>query len=184
VAGYSDPQSTHNPTTGVAIPASWGDIVRDDIEWLAGGSSNPKPSCRVFNSADISIPNATNTAITFNSERWDNGAMHSTSSNTSRITIPSGGGGKYLFIARCTFAANATGTRGLFLRLNGSTLFGEDFETSASASAGTRLETQALYNVAAGDYVEAIAYQDSGGALNVLALGNYSPEFECMWLAV
>ena len=81
------------PATAVAataLTASFLNVnVRDNIAWMATDS----PSCNVYNNANISIATGTNTALTFNSERYDNAAMHSTSSNTQRITAPTGGGG-------------------------------------------------------------------------------------------
>lgn len=42
------------------------------------------------------ISNATDTSITWGTEAWDSDGFHSTSSNTNRITIPSGLDGIYL----------------------------------------------------------------------------------------
>lgn len=183
MAGYSDPQSTHNPTTGNAIPASWGDIVRDDIEWLAGGSSNPKPSCKVYNSAAQSIANNTNTALTFNSEYWDNGGMHSTAVNTSRITIPASSGGKYWIGGNAEFVANATGTRWIGLQLNGSSFIARKQIPSNSGSYDTGLFVATMQSLSAGDYVELIVYQNSGGALNVTN-ATVAQHFWAMWMSV
>ena len=69
--------------------ADWNTNGRDNIAWLATDS----PSCRAYNNANISMTSGAATAVTLNSERFDNAAMHSTSSNTSRITVPTGGGG-------------------------------------------------------------------------------------------
>jgi hypothetical protein len=40
-----------------------------------------------------------------------------------------------------------------------------------------------VYDLAAGDYLEVFAYQDSGGALNVQTNANYSPEFSMVLVA-
>lgn len=180
---WADPEDTHNPSTGVAIPASWGDAVNAAIQWLAGDSTNPKPSCRVYNTTDLSIATGTPTAATFNSERWDNGGMHSTASNTSRITIPSGGGGIYQVSGHIVWAANATGVRSLQLRVNGTTTIAVTDANSVSANT-LSMSVSTLYALAAADYVELIVYQTSGGNLNVTAVSNYSPEFTAMWVAL
>ena len=39
----------------------------------------------------------------------------------------------------------------------------------------------AHYDLAVGDYVELLAYQTSGGALNAIAVGNYAPSLSMMW---
>jgi hypothetical protein len=58
--------------------------------------------CALTASADQSTTGYTDTAITFNTEDFDTDAFHDTSTNTSRITIPAGLGGKYLFTFNIT----------------------------------------------------------------------------------
>lgn len=134
----------------------------------------------VYNSANISISNNSNTALTFDSERFDsdpNGGIHSTGSNTSRLTCQTAGA--YIVGGNVSWAANATGTRQLQIRKNGTTVIA--FEVRASVGAGTNtvmhVATPGPVVLAATDYVELMAYQDSGGALNALVAGDYSCEF-------
>lgn len=177
---YADPQSTSNPTTGQPILAAWGDVVRDDLEYLARN----KPHCRVYNSANIShATSGTPQIVTFNSERFDVGGCHSTSSNTGRLTVPSGEGGKYLIGGHVSWATNATGVRQIYIRLNGATPIGDDVRTPVSGT-GTSQHVSTFYSLAAGDYVELIANQTSGGALQIDAASNYSPEFYMIWQAI
>ena len=70
--------------------------------------------------------------MTWDSEDFDTDGFHSTSSNTSRITIPSGKGGKYLLVAQTTFASNATGVRIWKIFKNGSELFESNFGAAPS----------------------------------------------------
>lgn len=135
--------------------------------------------CRVYNDAAITVSTATDTALTFNSERYDNGGLHSTSSNTSRITV--GRAGKYLIIGNATYAANGTGVRYLSIRLNGATYIGE-MAILPSASNSLTLIVTTIYHLAASDYVELLAYQNSGGNLNIAATGNTTPEFMVQFL--
>ena len=182
MTGYADPQATHNPATGGIPPASWGDMLRDDIVWLAGDSAsgNPKPMCRVYNSAAISTATATFTALTFDSERYDVGGCHSTSSNTGRLTVPTGGGGVYSIFGNIKFASNATGLRVARIRLNGTTYIAAD----ENAPDATTLCVKTEYKLAAADYVELVAYQASGGLLNVSLDANFSPEFGMSWIGL
>lgn len=156
---YVDPNTVHDPVTGTVAPAAWGDAVRDSLEFLID-----PPLCNVFNSAAQSVPNDTSTAMTANSERDDNDAMHSTVSNTSRITAQTAG--RYLVTCAVVFAANATGRRAVDFRVNGTTthnvLSSLPISTNSLAITGSRLLT-----FAAGDYVECMSYQNSGAALNV-----------------
>ena len=135
-------------------------------------------ACRVTNSADQSVANNTNTALTFDTERFDTAALHSTSSNTSRITVPTGGAGKWMIGGHIAFAGNTTGARYVGLRVNGTDYiaFQEAITTAATTTLGL-CSVATLYALADGDYVELIAFQTSGGNLNVTASAKYSPEF-------
>lgn len=130
---------------------------------------------RVYNDANISLTNATLTALTFNTEQWDTDTMHSTVSNTGRLTATTAG--YYVITGAVLFAANATGKRLLRIRLNGTTTIAEVQDTNAGGVETLSLIIGTQYNLAATEYVEFLAYQDSGGALNVLDGSLNSPEF-------
>jgi hypothetical protein len=53
--------------------------------------TSPDISCRVYNSGNQTISNATWTDLTFDSELYDTDTMHDTSSNTNRITFTTAG---------------------------------------------------------------------------------------------
>lgn len=152
---------------------------RDNIAWLATDS----PACRVYNNANFSHNSSGNfLAVTFNSERFDNAAMHSTSSNTDRITIPTGGGGKYLIGGATAFAAAAGGTSRITgIGINGITTFAAAQSGYFGAGLTTYISVFTSYAVSAADYVVLPAYQDTGGSLNILQANNYSPEFYAVW---
>lgn len=130
---------------------------------------------RVYNSANISVANASFTALTFNSERWDDDSFHDTGSNTSRLTVPQPG--RYLVTACVRFAANATGNRQLRLMVDGGTEVARVTAQAVTGGIATMLEVETITELGAGSYFTVEAYQDSGGALNVEATGNSSPEF-------
>lgn len=135
---------------------------------------------RVYNNAAISINNNTQTALTFNSERFDTDGLHSTSVNTSRLTCTRAG--KHLATAHVEFAANVTGLRFAGIRLNGTTYIALDQKPVDSAGAWIA-SLSTVYEMALIDYIELVVFQNSGGALNVNASGNYSPEL-AMWRLV
>lgn len=137
------------------------------------------PSARVYNSANISIPNNAATALTFNSERWDTDGIHSTTTNTGRLTCVTAG--IYSIFGHIRFAANATGIRSVFIRLNGTTIIGSQLNHQSSAAIA-ELSIVTHYVLAVGNYVELMVYQNSGGALSVDAVGNSSPEFGMTYL--
>lgn len=176
---YTDPATIHDPASSTAPPASWGDTVRDDLEWFA----NDKPRARVYNSANIThTTNGAAQVVTFNSERYDVGGCHSTSSNTGRLTVPSGGGGLYAIGACIGWAANASGIRAASIRVNGSVLIATEETPAFSANSTPKHNLYTEWELAAGDYVEVLAYQSSGGSLNIAA-NSGSPEFWFRWVA-
>lgn len=152
--------------------------VRDNNKWLG----TDKPHARVRNTADISHTSSGNyQALTFDAERVDVGAMHDTSSNTGRLTVPAGGGGLYAIGGQIEFASNSTGRRGIQIRLNGTTVIAREETGNLGANPHT-CTVATVYQLAAGDYVELMGLQASGGNLNMLASSAYSPEFYAHWL--
>ena len=137
------------------------------LKWAAPASGSTFSGVSLFKSANQSIANNTFVVITFNSENFDTDTYHSTSTNTSRITIPSGKGGYYNVSATLSFAGNNTGIRQLNLLKNG-TAVQNMFSTSPTQSAGDyRVSGSTILNLVAGDYLEINGYQSSGGALDV-----------------
>jgi len=151
------------PTTATTISVStYGSKVTDALDYLAVS----KPNARAFNSAVQSIPNTTSTVLTFDSESYDKGSgSHSTSVNTGRLTVPTSCGGVYYIGARVSWASNATGYRSLSLRVNGTTTIATiSYPVRTDGFSDLCLSTN--YSLAAGDYVEALVSQTSGGSLN------------------
>lgn len=107
-------------------------------------------------SGNQSIPDSTYTAVTWPTEVFDVGGYHDTSTNTSRITIPSGKAGYYRFswsqgvtaaASTCTLYTNGTGgTRNAFINVQ-----------NAEANQAT-----IILSLAVGDYVEVYLRQTSG----------------------
>jgi hypothetical protein len=138
-------------------------------------------SCRVYHNANQTITTATLTALAFNSERWDPIGMHDVATNNSRIVALEGG--IYLFGGSVSFDDHATGSRGLGLRRNGTTYVAFHKQpTVAAANIETRLSIASIVQMVAGDYMELVVIQRSGGNLDVLASTEYSPEFYAMKL--
>ena len=142
------------------------------------------PRCRVYNSANISLVNNTVTALTFDTEVLDDGGLHSTSVNTSRITIPADGAGWYSIGGHVRFAASATGYREVKVRLNGVTDLAIQRVNNSGATDDCRVSISTEYPLAVGDYVELCATQNSGGALNVIGGGVNTPAFYAKWQGV
>ena len=117
---------------------------------------------RLYNTTTQNISNATSTAITFNSESYDTGSYHSTSTNTSRITVPSDG--YYRLDAEIFYDANATGGRFLSIKKNNTTEIAyTEIGAATQASIATGIALSCQIYATASDYFEVLAYQTSGG---------------------
>lgn len=140
------------------------------------GSSAASLGCRVYNTTDqIIAGDATPYAVTFDTERYDTDSMHSTSSNTSRITFNTAG--VYIVIGQLNLGASAAGTaRDLNILLNGSTVIAR-FREVPNASANVNDHVCTIWNFSAADYVELTIAQDTGGNLIAGANGDFSNEF-------
>ncbi len=112
------------------------------------------------------LSNNTETVLTFDSERFDTDNYHSTTTNTSRLTVPSGKAGYYLITANAAWNLNATGERYLGIRRNGTSIhYGPSVPGSSSIYVSSQLT--AIWNLSVGDYIEFFGYQNSGGNLAV-----------------
>lgn len=132
------------------------------LKWAAAAASS-FVGAKVYNSTDSTIANATWTSLSMNSETLDTDGFHSTTTNTSRITIPSGKAGKYIFTCFTNFNANGTGDRRIALAKNGTRLVYLIF-TPSSANY-TMMTYSTVVSAAVNDYFEIQVYQNSGGNL-------------------
>lgn len=141
-----------------------------------GGEIDPGDEMRakVYKSASQVIANNTLTDVTWDSEDFDLGGLHSTSSNTERITVPTGGDGIWLLVATGSWEGrNAVGGRtAVQIFKNGTTRIGIAEETPDAASGdgnlGTTYSAVAIVPLVAGDYVNVKVQQNSGGDLDLL----------------
>lgn len=158
-------------STGFLITASaWNELV-DAINFIWSGA----PTVKVYNSANISVPNNTETALTFDTELWDTDGMHDTVSQTERLTCVTAG--KYYIHACVEFAAGNTGYRLLSIRLNGSTYLARIKVQAATSSQPTILALSTEADLVAADYVELTAWHTQGSAINAVYAAAYSPNF-------
>jgi len=129
--------------------------------------------CGLYKNTTQSLTTATSTAITFGAsdvEDFDTHSFHSTTTNTSRITIPNSLGGVYQISAGARFDANATGVRYISVFLNGLAIALSMAPNNGTIS-GSGCSIYTAVKLIPGDYIELNAYQNSGGALNVGAVG-------------
>jgi hypothetical protein len=123
--------------------------------------------CALTKSASQSAADSTYTAITFDGETFDTDSFHDNVTNNTRITIPAGKGGKYLFVATIDNAANATGIRQAGFWKNGS-IAKAQVALSAASAGETKINVSFIIDMVATDYMEVRAYQNSGASRNIL----------------
>lgn len=126
---------------------------------------------RVERISNQSIPNNTWTALSFDTiiteEKPATTSQWSSGDPTKLICrLP----GYYLINAHVRFAANATGVRGINLMKNGVSLTA--IIIAAFSGQDPTIQCSAIVKLDTGDYIEAKAYQNSGGALNAVATSN------------
>ena len=121
----------------------------------------------VSNSATIACNNGSETLMTWDTEASDLRGFHSTSSSTSRLTVPTNYAGLYFGFARISCPGSTTGRRQITVYTNGTaTAVGQ--EITPAGVGNTSVRTCPFWAVLAdGDYVEAKYVQDSGGVQNV-----------------
>jgi len=145
-------------TTGqVLAKASNTDL---DYTWTTPSSGSTFAGCRLFKSAGQTVFDATNTAITFDSETYDTNTYHDNSTNNTRITIPSGKAGYYLFVLKWSINESPTGYRQVDLRKNNSSVDRTSIRGTSSGQNFVTLST--IQSASVGDYFEFFAFQNAG----------------------
>ncbi len=138
-----------------------------DFTWVAPGATPTFVGCFVYGTANQTISNATVTTVPFAAENFDSNGFHDNSTNNSRITIPTGKGGKYLVVAQSSFAPNLTGFRQLRILKNGTAVQISQMNNNASNTVDIQNNLSYILSLAAADYIEMAVYQNTGGNLTL-----------------
>jgi hypothetical protein len=163
-------RNTLTTTTGDIIyasaantPARLGIGSTDQVLKVSGGvpvwGATPTAAFKgvyLTKSAAQSVSPGTYTAITFENESFDTDGFHSTSTNTSRITIPSGLAGYYLVYGNISLGNGDLSHTGGIAK-NGTRINSFPAWKSISSGAGAYASSLVL-NLAVGDYVEYVIY--------------------------
>lgn len=152
-------------TNDLITAAIWNVDVVDNINYLYNG----RPSCRVYHNTTQSMTSATDNAVAFNSERWDTDTMHSTVSNTDRITFTTAG--TYAFGFNLEWAT-APSTAEVEIWLNAGPTKIAWYQMTNSQK---RAQIHGIYQFSAADYIRAIV--NPSGTQTIASSANYSPEF-------
>jgi hypothetical protein len=140
--------------------------------WAAAGGGAAFVGCSVYKSASQSLTNEVVTAITWDSEDYDTDAIHSTSSNTSRFTVPSGKTGYWLFAGVVMYATGTGDYRGIRIYKNGGIESYQYYKQATNATAAYGFSY--VWKLTAADYLEIYGDQSSGGALDLRGTTTYS----------
>lgn len=161
IADILDLDTAETDDTLVLAPDGAGGV---EFRAEAGGAAHV--GAKAYNSGTQTIANGTETAVTLNTDEWDSNAFHDTSTNTSRMTIPAGMGGKYLCIGKVYFAADADGYRRVGFYVNGAVSAITIVDTDLGTDAAVIIATGELL-LAAGDFVEMWVQHSAGGDLAI-----------------
>lgn len=151
-------------------------IGTDGYLWYyVGGtwySTTPAPApfsgASVYRTTDYTTLNNSGGAPTFGNEQYDTDNYHSTSSNTSRLTIPADG--YYRVTGHVEWAANSSGVRYLSI-LAGGSFTAAAVSQDPHGSLPDDMEVTVDIFTTAGNYLELGVNQDSGGNLDLLYSG-------------
>ena len=137
------------------------------IHKLDAGRVGSGVGCSALHNATQSLTSGVEASLSMAAaDVYDTDGFHDPSTNNTRMTIPAGMAGKYLLVGGTGFAANGTGVRVLSFRKNGTTAVGQAHIFPGTAAAYISPVITEIADLAAGDYIELRASQDSGGALN------------------
>lgn len=169
-------------TNEVLTSSKMNEQLRDNGRWLSHNATGGAPMGRAYNSANLTISSSTETQLTFDSERFDLQSMHSTVSNTGRLTIPSGGAGVYLVGASIRVSGVAAGTE-IFvaLRHNSTTTFARQSHPPVTGDE-EHLAVVSLYRGVAADWFDVTVWHNHGSDATVQYQPQFSPEFWAIWM--
>jgi hypothetical protein len=138
------------------------------LKWAAPAGGTPTfVGCFIYGTSNQTISNATVTTVPFAAENFDSDGFHDNATNNSRITIPTGKGGKYLVVGQSSFAPNLTGFRQLRILKNGTAVQISQMNNNASNTVDLQNNVSYILSLAAGDYIEMAVYQNTGGNLTL-----------------
>jgi len=134
---------------------------------------NKIPVARIRSAAVQSIPNATGTLITFDTEMQDTNGFVDLATNNTRITVPVGMDGLYVIFGNIRFATAASATIiEIALRINASISIASEILGGGSDRA---VNAGVIHPLVAGDFIDMMSYQNNGAALNTAVYIRYSP---------
>lgn len=163
-------------SAGYKITATdWNALVNGMNLTNSGTAGKGRPAVMATDTATTALTTGTWTLMTFASEEYDTSSLHSTSSNTGRLTVGTGDGGLFHVTASVALDYNATAKScGLMLRKNaagsstGGTLISQSMtmlSTNSLVISAANLSTHV--RLSAADYLEVFVIHDKGSNLSL-----------------
>lgn len=118
----------------------------------------------VYNTAGQTITTAVATSVLFGAEEVDTDGFHDTSTNTERLTVPTGLSGRYFFEACASFAAGGGTRRGLRVRKNNTTIV-RRLDLPPVSGNPTVISLSGFIDLTAGNYINLHVTHDHGSDL-------------------
>lgn len=144
------------------------------------GDFGTLPAARAFNSASVNLVSGAPTDLTLNSERFDTADLHSTSSNTERLTAPVAG--TYVVGGHIAWSQSATGAREVRIERNSTAPIATELAITAGTGVLTVQSVMTVTRLSAGDFVNLNVTQYSGGDLGLVTFPESSPELAMAWI--
>jgi hypothetical protein len=147
------------------------------VKWATPASGSTFAGCSLYQTTTTTVPTGVLTTLLFDTENIDTDLYHSTVTNTGRITIPTGKGGKYLIGFVLRWQGNTVAARDCQVYLNGSSIILENTAPAPANSYGLSQTASLIYPLVAGDYIELRGSQGSGSSLTTGTGGTGSQFF-------
>lgn len=156
------------------------DILDTELKEVSDSTTLDRPIAQLRNTTITSIPNNAFTAVVFQAEDKDSHNGHDAGVNPTRWTCPSGQSGFYEIAYMVTFAARiSSGTsdvRAAQLRKSGSVVSSSGNLIRALDNGVSQPSVKAGpvgVQIAAGEFIEVFAFQNSGSALDTHVSTDY-----------
>ena len=137
------------------------------VKWATASSGSSFVGASAYRHTTLSLTADTAVIVTYVNESYDTSGFHDTSTNTSRMTVPSGKAGKYLCIANY-FATGGSSRFILYPYKNGANAGGSPYwsyviDNRGFGNAGANTGVWVM-DLAVGDYVEVALYSATSTA--------------------
>ena len=163
--------TTTSKAVGAKVQAlDWNTYVKGNDDFFIFN----RPLCIARQSVAQVVATSTFTPITMDTETLDRDNQHSTVTNTDRVVIGNTLGW-YRVSGVVSFPGSATGTRIAAIYLNGSPISSTGYTRIGANASFTAIPVSAIVQATlATDYVQVIAWQDSGSSLTTPVVGTWA----------